>query len=359
MRNGRGQARCWTAFLCAVMLTGCAQRENVATGSVAAVWQQQDRVDAKPAGAYRERSPADREAFTQGAEVNEPIIATVNGRPIARRLVIDLLIQSRGVGVLEQLIGLETAATALAEKGLTVTQVDVDREHDRALRDLTEPLSSVTPEPFDREAAERVLEQVLAQRNMSRREFDIITRRNAYLRKIVESQQVITEAQLRREFQRVCGERVQVHHIQLGTLAEVERVKERLAAGGDFAELAGRYSANTTSAQNQGLLDPFSAEDEQVPALLREVAFSLAPGEVSSAVRVGQWYHLLKLEKRLPAETSEFEEVRHDLERSLRERLAGPAMYELFERLFREATIRIHDPDLAKAFNSKHSDRRP
>ena len=260
---------------------------------------------------------------------------------------------------MEQLIGLEAAAAALAERGLTVTQADVEREHDRALRELADPLSSMTPGPLDREAARRVLDQVLAQRNMSRQEFDIITRRNAYLRKIVESEQLIIDGQLRQEYERIYGERVQVRHIQLGTLADVERVKERLAAGEDFAELAGRYSANSATAPNQGVLDPFSASDERVPAILRETAFPLAPGEISSAVRVGQWYHLLKLEKRLPPQTCKFEDVRDDVERSVRDRLAGPAMYALFERLFREATIRIHDPALAKAFDRKHLDRGP
>ena len=359
MTDRQGQAYLWAVALGVATLTACAQRENAPAGSVATAWQQRDRVEATSSGTHPEHLPTARRSLTPGAELDGPVIATVNGRPITRRQVIDLLMQSRGVSVLEQLIGLEAAAAALAERGLTVTQADVEREHDRALRELADPLSSMTPGPLDREAARRVLDQVLAQRNMSRQEFDIITRRNAYLRKIVESEQLIIDGQLRQEYERIYGERVQVRHIQLGTLADVERVKERLAAGEDFAELAGRYSANSATAPNQGVLDPFSASDERVPAILRETAFPLAPGEISSAVRVGQWYHLLKLEKRLPPQTCKFEDVRDDVERSVRDRLAGPAMYALFERLFREATIRIHDPALAKAFDRKHSDRGP
>ena len=246
---------------------------------------------------------------------------------------------------------------AAADAGLTITQADIDREYEQALRSLGDPLSSITPEPFDRETAEHLLETVLSQRNVSREEFDVITRRNAYLRKIVESQQVLTEEQLRLEFGRLYGKRVQVRHIQLGTLAEVARVKERLAAGEDFGELAGRYSANTASARSDGLLDPFSAGDEEVPALLRETAFSLVPRQVSDAVRIGEWYHLVKVERLLPAVEKEFEQVRAELERSARRRLSGPAMYELFESLFRGASIEIHDPALEEAFNRKHEDR--
>lgn len=348
----------WTALLCAVALSGCDAPEKAPGGSVAAAWQRRDKAGAASASLSHQQAVTNRQVLIPGnAETNEPSIATVNGRPVARRRVLDLLLKARGVEVLEQLIGLEAVSMAAADEGLTITQVDVDREYEQALRNLADPLSSVTPEPFDRKAAERLLETILSQRSMSREEFDIITRRNTYLRKIVESQQLLTEGQLRREFGRLYDERVQVRHIQLGTLAEVARVKERLAAGEDFAELAGRYSANTASAKSEGLLDPFSAGDEEVPALFREAAFSLKPGEVSDAVRIGEWYHLIKVEQILPAEQREFEQVRAELEQSVRRRVAAPAMYELFEKLFREATIEIHDPVLAEAFNRKHEDR--
>ncbi len=189
-------------------------------------------------------------------------IATVNGKPILRDRVIGLLLRSHGAGVLEQLIGLETAAMAAAEKGLTITGADVDREYGRALRRLADPLASVTSTPFDRDAAEDLLETVLRTRNISREEFAIIMRRNAYLRKVIRAEHVVTEAQLREEFQRQYGQRIQVRHVQLASLSEVERVRERLAAGEDFGELAGRYSANAASARVGGLLEPFSAEND-------------------------------------------------------------------------------------------------
>ncbi len=319
------------------------------------MWQQRGK--AKPAPQPQPRSSQDAHTIHEPIDVTEPVIATVNGRPITRQRVIGLLLESRGVGILEQLIGLETAIRAATRRGLIVTQSDLDREHDRALRNLSDPLSSVTPTLSDREATERLLDQVLAQRNMSRSEFDIITRRNAYLRKLVEAELSITEAQLRREYGRLYGERVQVRHMQLATLPEVTRVRERLADGEDFAELASRYSANTASAQTGGLLEPFSAGDDNLPAAFRQAAFALEPGEVSSTVRVGEWYNLLTLEKRLGAEARDFAGVRNDLERSLRDRLTQPAMFTLFEKLFRDATIEVHDPDLDRAFRRKHPDR--
>jgi len=286
-----------------------------------------------------------------------PNVAVVNGRPIPHRDLIDLLLRSHGVIVLEQLIGLNLAEAAAAERGLSVGQTDVDREYDRALRHLAEPLSSTTSAPFDRQSAERLLETVLAQRNVSPEEFDLVIRRNAFLRKIAEAETVVTDQQLHQEYERRYGERVQVRHIQLATLAEVERVRERLAAGEGFGEMARRYSANKSSAAELGLLAPISAGEEDVPALLRQVAFSLNVGDVSDAVRIGEWFHLIKLEALLAPEAVEFEEVRTELEVGLRERLADSAMSGVFEKLFRAATIEVHEPLLKAAFERKHSDR--
>ncbi|MBU0718222.1 MAG: peptidyl-prolyl cis-trans isomerase [Planctomycetes bacterium] len=284
----------------------------------------------------------------------EPPIATVDGWPIARHRVVDLLVRSHGVGVLEQLIVLDAAERAAEEMGLAVTQADVDREYRRALERLANPVSAIAPDSFDPASAERLLEEVLSRRDISREEYLLAIRRNAVLRLIVEAELIIDSEQISAEYERLYGQRVQVRHIQLATIAEVGRVQERLAAGEEFATVAGTHSANEASAQVGGLLAPFSEHDAEVPAALRNAAFALKPGELSDAVRVGEWYHLLQLVAVLPAEDVALEQVREPVQRSLRERLAEPAMRERYDRLFREADVVIYDPVLREAFEQKH-----
>ena len=268
------------------------------------------------------------------------------------------LLRSHGVSLLEQIIVLEAAAQAARARGLTVGQTEIDGELDRVLRRLADPLAPVTKGGFDRETAERLLGLILAERNMSREEFMLGIRCNALLRAIVESQQEIAEEQLREEFERAFGERVQVRHIQLGTPAEVSRARQLLASGREFAEAARELSANTTSARQGGLLEPFSRGDGDVPELLREVSFALDDGEISDAVRVGSWYHVLKLEKRIPAsEAGEFERVRAELAQRLRARLSEAEMERLYEELFSTADVEVHDPVLSEAFRKKHHRR--
>lgn len=332
-------------------------RQSIAPPSVGEAWQQQARSEEHVSDVSRDRSLArSEESRQQSCLSNEPI-ATVNGRPIARHRVVNLLLRSHGVGILEQLIVLDSAERLAAEKSLKVTAADVDHEYTSALRRLIDPLSSVTSGPVDREAAERTLEAILSERNISREEFLTGMRRRAYLRRIVEAEQVFTEERIQGEFERSFSRRVQVRHIQLATPQQVTRVQERLAAGDDFAELARHYSANLASAEAGGLLEPFSALNEDLPALFRQTAFALCPGEVSDAIRIGEWYHVLRLEKVIPAGDVDLEQVRGELEHRLGERLIEPAMREIYERLFREATIKIHDPVLKEAFDKTHKDR--
>ncbi|MCH7838877.1 MAG: peptidylprolyl isomerase, partial [Planctomycetes bacterium] len=186
-----------------------------------------------------------------------------------------MLLRTHGPAVLEQLIGLEAALAAAAENGIRITDADVEAETERSLRNLSNPLSSVTDGDMDRETAERLLDRVLTQRNISREVFRVVMRRNALLRRIVQSQLHVTDQQLRDEYERAYGERVQVRHIQLATPAEAARVQERLANGGNFVELAKLHSANQITAQRGGLLDSFSRREDMLASHFRDVAFAL------------------------------------------------------------------------------------
>lgn len=337
---------------------GCASTAQPPPASPGEVWQQRDgrRAD-QPLAPIGNPAPDDRAASGgTGVALADPI-ATVNGRAISRARMVSLLLRAQGPALLEQFIILEAAESLAAREGLSITKVDVDREHEMALRRLSDPLAALAPDAFDRAAAERLLGSVLAERNISHEEFQLGMRRNALLRKIVEARLTISDVQLRQEYERRFARRVQVRDIMLASLSDVARVEERLRAGEDFAEAARRYSASAVGARLGGLLEPFSECDDVVPALLRETAFRLEPGQVSAALRVGNWYHLIKVDKQLPAESPDFAAVRGELERTTRARLAEPAIEELYEQLFREAVVEIHDPVLREVFRQRYPER--
>ena len=337
-------------------IAGCTAAAASGPASVTDAWRHRD--DARtpqPTVAARQRSATRPGAAALEAIASSTSLATINGRVISRERIVGLLLRSYGGQVLEQVIGLETAKQAAEGRGLVVTQKHVDAEYERALKRLSNPLASVTPNAFDRPTAERLLETVLIERNMSREVFDLIMRRNAHLRQLAVQNLVLSEDELRREFDRLHGRRIRVRHIQLATLAEITQMRERIQRGEELGALATRYSANAGSAARGGLLEPFSASDKGVPAAFLQAALALEPGQLSDAVRVGEWYHLIQLDEILPVDAAEFEQVRGAVEASLRDRKSDLAMPTLFEKLFEQATIEIHDPLLRDSFDRRRS----
>lgn len=342
-----------------VVMHGCVSNPSVPSETITQAWGYRDQIQKRSATRYQPRPViTSSPAFPTASPRNDQPVAVVNGREISRSRLVDLILRSHGVGVLEQLIGLEAAIEMANTKGLSVDYSDINAEHDLALRRLTNPLASVTPQNLDRVEAERILDRVLAERNISREEWMIVLQRNAYLRKIVQSQQQITQQQLEEEYSRAYDESVQVRHIQLATMPDVGRVLDQLEAGTSFSDLAKKYSANQASAREGGLLTPFSIGDDRLPELFRMASFALEPGSISDAIRIGEWYHLIRLEKKIPPQQKNFQQVRDELETRLRNRITESEMFEHYEKIFKDATIEIYDPVLREAFELKHQYRK-
>jgi peptidyl-prolyl cis-trans isomerase D len=111
-------------------------------------------------------------------------------------------------------------------------------------------------------------------------------------------------------------EQVRASHILLKTegkdeaavRTKAEQVLQEVKAGGDFAELAKKYSEDEASAKQGGDLDYFS-KGKMVPEF-DEAAFSLPPGQVSDLVKSQYGFHIIKVTDKKPASTRTLDEVR-------------------------------------------------
>jgi len=83
-------------------------------------------------------------------------------------------------------------------------------------------------------------------------------------------------------------------------LALIIEIKNKVAAGEDFATLAREYSDDTGSKADGGDLGWF-ARDAGLVKEFEDAAFKLQPGEVSDPVKTQFGYHLIKVEERDPA----------------------------------------------------------
>lgn len=100
--------------------------------------------------------------------------------------------------------------------------------------------------------------------------------------------------------------------------AKAEQVLKQIQAGGDFAELARKYSEDTGSAQQGGNLGPFTRG--RMVREFENVAFSLKPGEVSGLVRTQFGYHIIKV---LNREVPTLEANRKSIEASIQQQRAS------------------------------------
>lgn len=276
-------------------------------------------------------------------------LVIVNGRPITRRQMVDVLMESHGLPIMQQLIVLELAKEETKRLKLNVTPADVEREFQQAL-DKIAPQVNAEGQALSEAEKRESLDGLLLQKGLTLPEFRIGMERNAHLRKVVEQNFRVDEATLREEFARLYGERVEIRHIQVGDVNGLHEALNRLEKNTDFAEVARAVSQNAESAVNGGLLEPFAFNSEEMAPVLREAAFSMKPGEVSKPIRVGRWWHIIRLERRLPASDVRFEDVRPQVEQALRGHAIPQEMNRLITALFQKADVKVLDAELKRKY---------
>ena len=92
--------------------------------------------------------------------------------------------------------------------------------------------------------------------------------------------------------------------------AKAEDILKQLKAGGNFADLAKKYSDDPGSKTQGGELG-FIQHGATVPAF-DQTAFSLQPGQLSSVIRTQFGFHILQVEEKQPAHLKPVDDV-HDL----------------------------------------------
>lgn len=111
-------------------------------------------------------------------------------------------------------------------------------------------------------------------------------------------------------------ERVDAAHILITTkdvseekaLEKIKAIREELVKGADFSEVALRESQDKSVKKNKGEMGAFAKGQMVKP--FSEAAFSLMPGILSEPVKTRFGYHLIKVNKKIPAGFKSFDEVK-------------------------------------------------
>ena len=126
-----------------------------------------------------------------------------------------------------------------------------------------------------------------------------------------------------------------------GAEQQARVVVDKLQAGGDFADLAQRFSQDTASAEKGGDLGWFGPGQMVKP--FEQVAFGLQAGETSDLVETRFGFHIIRVEESRAARTRPLAEVRDQIERELRQEKARQQVRReakrAFNRLFKSRDL--------------------
>lgn len=298
------------------------------------------------------------------------------------------MLEEHGLTFLLHLVQLDLARQAADQAGVTVTPEDVKEERDltfkRMLSDSQAELRQKLEEAVaagDNAEAERIkaqleidpeaaLDAYLAQQYtvtrqyVSKGEFNLVLKTNAYLRKIAEAspdiEKVLTEDTVRKAFAAQFGEKVVIRHLQANNLETITEARRRLGAGESFADVATALSTNPHTAPAAGAVPPFTMNATNIPQVLKDAAFGLAEDEVSDTVHTDNAYHILKLENRIAPKVVKFENVKDSLRASLYDQVLQAAVKQRRDTIARQAlaNMRIEHPVLKQQFERRRDERR-
>ncbi|MGD0017463.1 MAG: peptidylprolyl isomerase [Verrucomicrobiia bacterium] len=335
-------------------------------------------------GAQEKSKPARTPVRNANAPASEPtanpaeVVARVNGTEITRKdldaakqeLLMQLQMRGQYVPpekqadfesqVLEQLIGRDL----LLQEGQNNKSADLETR-------VKQQVSSTKAKLGEGDYFKALKEEGLTEEQYVRRLRDNMIVQDT-IRAIVEKQSKIAPEEVKAFYETNRAhfyqpEEVRASHIliqvppdatpQIKTqkLAQIEAVRSLLKQGGNFAELAKKFSEDTTTAASGGDLNYFP-RGSMVPEF-DAAAFSLPTNEVSNVVTTKYGYHLLMVTDRKPSHEMSFGEVKANIEKYLLANQGVEVVRKHVQDLRAKAKIEVLIKSLSSATLSPGADK--
>ena len=244
-------------------------------------------------------------ALLFGTAFNQDTVASVDGESITKGELYDVMVKQYGQGSLSYLINNKIIEIAAGKENVKISDEDVDAE----MKEFVEA-----------NGGEESFNYVLEQSGLTKK--DIETEIVNYLKivKLLESEVDITDEEMKTHFEENKDsynepEQVEASHILVENEETANKVKEKLEAGEDFAELAKEYSTDTSNAENGGELGYFSKGT--MVEEFEHIAFSMNVGEISDPVKTDYGYHIISVTDKKEAKEANFEDHKEEIEQTL------------------------------------------
>lgn len=256
-------------------------------------------------------------------------------------------------------------AKVLAEvNGGTITTADFSRE----LKNLPEYLKAMaeTPEGRKEMLDTMVIRELILQQaskdgldkgaEIEEKLQDLKKRLvvESYLKKKVESESQVSDADLQKFYEQnkdkfKSGEQIKASHILVKTEKEAKDILAQVKAGGNFEELAKKYSADSSSAKGGDL--GWFGKGSMVP-VFEKAALALKEGQVSDVVKSDFGFHIIKLTGKRPAGLRPLEEVKEQIKGAIMPQKQQEIFQKIKEELKKSAKITVKE-DVLKEMGAK------
>ncbi|MGM0846379.1 MAG: peptidylprolyl isomerase [Bacillota bacterium] len=143
---------------------------------------------------------------------------------------------------------------------------------------------------------------------------------------------------------------IEVRHILVDDEETAKEVKQKLADGTAFEDLATEYSNDPGSAENGGSLGWVDYEGRQnfVPEF-SEALDKLETGKVSEPIQTQYGFHIIEITDKKEKES--FDEMKDDLEKSLKlSKVTPEKIQQTMKEVVEDAGLEIKDEDLENSF---------
>jgi parvulin-like peptidyl-prolyl isomerase len=303
-------------------------------------------VGSSPAEAQVPNPFANRAVAKDGADngpdqlpvIDQPqhdVMATVNGEDIRRDALATACVDRHGEEVLESLVNKRLIQHHCQNRGIEVTDQDIEAEIDRMAKRF-------------KIGRQQWLAMLQRERGINEQQYkrDILWPTLA-LRKLAADQLEVSDQQVQEAYEAEFGAAVKARLIVVSTREQAEQLRRQVVdRPDDFARLAMQNSQDINSASIGGMIQPIRHHVGD-PQIEREM-FALQPNQITSVIPVGNQFAIFKCEGQIPPRNVPIENVRDNLVERIKEEKLRQVASDLFKKLQDTATIQNvwNDPTL-------------
>jgi parvulin-like peptidyl-prolyl isomerase len=254
------------------------------------------------------------------------VVALVNNEQISKDELGKHCLKRYGVEILESMLNKRLIEQECEKRGITVTDKEIAEEVEKMAKRFGLPV-------------DQWLKMLEEERDIAPNQYgrDIVWPTLA-LKKLAADRLTPTKEEIQEAYEMQFGPARQVRIIVCDLNEEAVKVlKMCQTKPEDFAKIAIEHSKDYNSASSGGLIQP--VRKHMGDKRIEEAAFSLAPGQISSIIPVGNRYAIIRCERHIEARPVKFEMVEPQLVEAIRDTKLRKASTDVFKTLQERAKV--------------------